>query len=134
MRTRIAYGGGELEAVLLDNDGWLVRLGELEESSSYLDYALARLLDVEPHEVHKLAARIVRELLIETPSARPFMYTIELVDGTQHTYAHPTREVIEREVIDLGGGNVVAETVTQPRGAKPGLIRARPLPPPRARP
>ena len=128
MHTKIAYGGGELEAVLLDNDTWLVRLGELEASSSYLDYALARLLDVEAHEVHKLAARLVEQLLIETTSPRPFSYTVELGDGTQHTYAHPTREVIEREVIPLNGGNVVVEKVTPPGDAKPGLIRARPLP------
>jgi hypothetical protein len=127
MRTTITIGGGELEAVLLGNETWRVSLGELEESSPYLDYALARLLDVETHEVHKLATRIIEQLLVETATARPFRYTIELVDGTQHTYAHPTREVIEREVIDLAGRSVVAENVIPPRGAKPGLIRARPL-------
>ena len=131
MRTKIEYGGGELEAVLLDNDTWLVKIGELEETSSYLDYALARLLDAETHEVHHLAARIVEQLLIETMSQRPFTYTVELGDGTQQMYTHPTREVVEREVFKLAGGNVVAENVTPPRGAKPGLIHVRPLHPAR---
>jgi hypothetical protein len=62
METAIAYNGGELEATL-DGEIWLVRLGELEESSMYLDYALSCLLDTETREVHQLAARLVEAML-----------------------------------------------------------------------
>lgn len=64
MYTAIPYAGGELEA-WLNGDTWRVRLGELEESSSYLDYALSQLLDVEPREVHALATRLIEALLVE---------------------------------------------------------------------
>lgn len=70
MQTVIPYGGGELEATL-DGDTWRVRLGELEESSRYLDYALSLLLDAETRDVHQLAARLIERILTEarTPSA-----------------------------------------------------------------
>jgi len=64
MHTAIPYAGGELEASL-DGETWRVRLGELEESSTYLDYALSRLLDVETQEVHVLATRLIEALLTE---------------------------------------------------------------------
>ena len=64
MHTAIPYAGGELEA-WLNGDTWRVRLGELEESSTYLDYALAQLLDVETREVHALAPRLIEALLVE---------------------------------------------------------------------
>lgn len=51
MRTVIPYGGGEVE-VSLEGETWRVRLGELEESSPYLDYALSRLLDAQTRDVH----------------------------------------------------------------------------------
>jgi hypothetical protein len=68
MDTAIPYAGGELEATL-DGDIWRVRLGELEEESPYLDYALSRLLDVETREVHALATRLIEALLLETQRA-----------------------------------------------------------------
>lgn len=71
MRTAIGYNGGELEAAL-DDEVWLVRLGELEESSTYLDYALSRLLDVETREVHQLAARLIEAMLLEAERAAAF--------------------------------------------------------------
>lgn len=64
MRTVISYGGGELEAAL-DGEMWRVRLGELEESSRYLDYALSRLLDATTRDVHQLAARLIERILTE---------------------------------------------------------------------
>jgi hypothetical protein len=68
MDAAIPYAGGELEATL-DGDTWRVRLGELEEASPYLDYALSRLLDVETREVHQLATQLIQAFLVETPIA-----------------------------------------------------------------
>lgn len=69
MHTAIPYAGGELEA-WLTGDTWRVRLGELEESSTYLDYALSQLLDVETREVHALATRLIEGLLAEAQRVR----------------------------------------------------------------
>jgi hypothetical protein len=70
MRTTVPYAGGELEA-MLDGEIWYVRLGELEESSPYLDYALSQLLDVEAASVHQLAARLVERFLTLVGEASP---------------------------------------------------------------
>lgn len=75
MQTVIPYLGGELEATF-DGKTWRVSLGELEESSLYLDYALSRLLDVETREVHQLAARLIEQIL--TDAQRPAAWSIEL--------------------------------------------------------
>ena len=64
MRTGIPFKGGELEAAL-EGQAWRVRLGELEESSLYLDYALSSLLDVETRDVHQLASRLIERYLTE---------------------------------------------------------------------
>jgi hypothetical protein len=64
MRIALPYAGGELEATL-DGDTWVVRLGMLEESSQYLDYALSRLLDTETRHVHHLAMQLTERLLLE---------------------------------------------------------------------
>ena len=56
------FRGGELE-VCREGEVWTVRLGELEESSTYLDFALAQLLDDETPRVHHLAARLIEALL-----------------------------------------------------------------------
>jgi hypothetical protein len=64
MRIALPYAGGELEATL-DGDTWVVRLGALEQSSPYLDYALARLLDTDARLVHHLATRLIESLPLE---------------------------------------------------------------------
>jgi len=61
-RAAIPYRGGELE-VEEEQEEWTVRLGELEASSRYLDWAVARLLDDDPSEVHHLATRLIEALL-----------------------------------------------------------------------
>jgi hypothetical protein len=63
-RAAIPYRGGELE-VEEEQEQWRVRLGELEASSRYLDWAIAQLLDDEPSQVHHLATRLVEALLDE---------------------------------------------------------------------
>jgi hypothetical protein len=68
MRIAVPYAGGELEATL-DGDTWVVRLGVLEESSQYLDYALSRLLDTETRHVHHLANQVIEALLLEAQAA-----------------------------------------------------------------
>jgi hypothetical protein len=55
----ISYRGEVLEA-WEHEDGWTVRLGELEAASRYLDLALAALLD-DGERVHQLAARLLAE-------------------------------------------------------------------------
>lgn len=123
MREAIPYGGGELE-VTRTGDVWQLRLGELEESSRYLDYALARLLDVETRTAHELATRLVEELTVST-----YTYVVVL-DGVQrdHLYRDERRQVIEREVLAIDGHNVVAEQVRQPDGGGHGWILAHSLP------
>jgi hypothetical protein len=56
----IPYRNGKLEASEHD-DLWTVRLANLEERASYLDLALAKLLDNAP-EAHRAAARLLVEL------------------------------------------------------------------------
>ena len=64
LRAVIPYNGSELEAVL-EGERWTVRLGELEKSSNYLDFALAVLLDDQSPRVHSLAAQLLEKLLVE---------------------------------------------------------------------
>jgi hypothetical protein len=64
MRVALAYAGGELEAEF-DGEIWVVRLGLLEETSPYIDYALSRLLDTETQNVHHLAAQLIEAVLLE---------------------------------------------------------------------
>ena len=64
MRIVLPYAGGELEATF-DGDTWVVRLGALEQSSPYLDYALARLLDTDTRLVHHLAVQLIESLPVE---------------------------------------------------------------------
>jgi hypothetical protein len=64
LRAVIPYLGGELEAVL-EGERWTVRLGELEKSSAYLDFALSELLGDRSPRVHSLAARLIEKLLVE---------------------------------------------------------------------
>jgi hypothetical protein len=68
MRAVVPYMGGELEASL-EGERWVVRLGELEESGLYLDYALAQLLDVSAEDVHRLATQLL-EVVIASSSSR----------------------------------------------------------------
>ena len=56
-KAAICYRGEVLEA-WEHEDGWTVRLGELEAASRYLDLALAALLD-DGERVHELAARLL---------------------------------------------------------------------------
>jgi len=63
MRIALPYAGGELE-VRFDGDIWVVQLGLLEESSRYLDYALARLLNTDNRQVHQLAAQLIETFLL----------------------------------------------------------------------
>jgi hypothetical protein len=56
-RAETCYRGEVLEA-WEHEDGWTVRLGELEASSRYLDLALAALVD-DGERVHQLAARLL---------------------------------------------------------------------------
>lgn len=123
MRRAIPYQGGELEATL-DGETWTVRLGELKESSRYLDYALARLLDTDSRNVHNLAARLVEGLTAVAPT---YVVEVEGADA-EHLYRDERRQVIEREVLVVDGSNVVVEAVSQPDGERYGRIRARPMP------
>jgi hypothetical protein len=61
VQAAIRYRGGELE-VYEQGAVWTVRLGELEESSPYLDFALAQLLDDETARVHHLAVRLIEAI------------------------------------------------------------------------
>lgn len=134
MRAVIPHAGGEIEATC-DGETWLVRLGELEEASPYLDYALARLLDVEERQVHQLAAALIRQALVSPTSVssanehRGSRYVV-LIDGAaeRHTYEDARRQIVEREVLLVDGQDVVAEHVTQPKAGGRGVIRARRLP------
>jgi hypothetical protein len=62
MQAAIPYHGGELEA-RWEGGVWTVRLGELDESSIYLDFALAQLLDDDTARVHHLATMLIEALL-----------------------------------------------------------------------
>jgi hypothetical protein len=71
----IAYRNGKLEAS--EHEGlWMVRLANLEERASYLDLALAKLLDNAP-EAHRAAARLLVELA-------------DVVEQQDATYSHAT--------------------------------------------
>ena len=71
MRAAIPFQRGELEAELT-GELWTVRLGELEASSKWLDFALAELLDDDVRQAHELAARLVEQMLAETePTQHP---------------------------------------------------------------
>ena len=128
MRVGIPYAGGELEATLR-GEMWVVRLGELEEASPYLDYALARLLDIDKRQVHRLATQLIEQLPISAKSGDGGRYLV-VIDGAEaeYVYQDERRQVVEREVLVVDGRNVVAEHVTQPGEGQPGRIRARPLP------
>jgi hypothetical protein len=68
VQTEIPFNGGELEAKL-DGEVWTVRLGELEASSKWLDFALSELLD-DDAQAHEIAAKLVEQMLVhehETP-------------------------------------------------------------------
>lgn len=62
MRTAIPYHGEELEARLA-GEIWIVRLGELEARSKWLDFALSRVLDDDTQKAHELAAKLEEQLL-----------------------------------------------------------------------
>lgn len=128
MRAVIPYAGGELEATL-HGETWFVRLGELEEASPYLDYALTRLLDIDTRQVHQLATRLIGQLLISPKNGHGSQYLV-VIDGAEaeYIYQDERRPVIEREVLMVDARNVVAERVTQPEKGHPGRIYARPLP------
>lgn len=68
MRTAIPFNGGELEAEL-NGEIWTVRLGELEESSKWLDFALSGLLDGDTQLAHEVAAKLVEQLLADSVSS-----------------------------------------------------------------
>ena len=61
VQATIPYRGGELE-VCEEGEIWTVRLGELEESSPYLDFALAQLLDDDTAHVHHLALKLIEAI------------------------------------------------------------------------
>lgn len=61
MQTEIPFHDGAIEAEL-DGEIWTVRLGELEASSKWLDFALSELLD-DATQAHELAAKLVEQLL-----------------------------------------------------------------------
>jgi hypothetical protein len=64
VRTAIPFHGGELEARLA-GEIWIVRLGELEARSKWLDFALSTLLDDDTQKAHELAAKFEEQLLTD---------------------------------------------------------------------
>jgi hypothetical protein len=60
MEKAVICHRGEVLEAWEHEDGWTVRLGELEASSRYLDLALAALLD-HGESVHQLAARLLAQ-------------------------------------------------------------------------
>jgi hypothetical protein len=62
VRTAIPFHDGELEA-RLSGEIWIVRLGELEARSKWLDFALSQLLDDDTQKAHELAARLEEQML-----------------------------------------------------------------------
>lgn len=64
MRTAIPFHGEELEARLA-GEIWIVRLGELEARSKWLDFALSRLLNDDSQKAHELAAKLEEQLLAD---------------------------------------------------------------------
>lgn len=67
MQTEIPLNGGALEAEL-NGEVWTVRLGELEASSKWLDFALSELLD-DDTRAHELAAKLVEQLVVHEHEA-----------------------------------------------------------------
>lgn len=68
MRVVVPFHGGELEAQLT-GELWTVRLGELEATSKWLDFALSELLDDDAQQAHEVAAKVVEQLLAEAGDA-----------------------------------------------------------------
>jgi uncharacterized protein with FMN-binding domain len=66
--TVISCDDGQIEASL-EGDIWTLRLGVRKSSSSYLDFALVQLLETNTAEVHRLAAKILEQLLIDAQSS-----------------------------------------------------------------
>lgn len=66
MRAAIPFDGAELEAQLV-GETWTVRLGEVEASSKWLDFALSKLLDDDTQQAHEIAAKLEEQLLAEEP-------------------------------------------------------------------
>ena len=79
VQARIPYRGGELE-VGEEGEIWTVRLGELEESSPYLDFALAQLLDDDRARVHHLALKLIEA--IEAQRSRQEAFAVVRVDAS----------------------------------------------------
>jgi hypothetical protein len=67
VHTEIPFHGGALEAEL-EGEVWTVRLGELEASSKWLDFALSELLD-DDTQAHEIAAKLVEQLLVHEHEA-----------------------------------------------------------------
>jgi hypothetical protein len=88
--TVISCDDGQIEASL-EGDIWTLRLGVRKSSSSYLDFALVQLLETNTAEVHRLAARILEQLLIEaqSPDCDPAAESIRSVDS--HAYERAKR-------------------------------------------
>jgi hypothetical protein len=64
VHTAIPFQGGELEA-RLTGELWTVRLGELEASSKWLDFALAELLDDDTRRAHEVATKLIEQMLVD---------------------------------------------------------------------
>jgi hypothetical protein len=78
VQATIPYRGGELE-VSEEGEIWTVRLGELEESSPYLDFALAQLLDDDTARVHHLALKLIEA--IEEKRSRQAAFAVTRTDA-----------------------------------------------------
>jgi hypothetical protein len=79
VQATIPYRGGELE-VSEEGEIWTVRLGELEESSPYLDFALAQLLDDDTARVHHLALKLIEA--IEGQRSRQEAFAVARADAS----------------------------------------------------
>jgi hypothetical protein len=79
VQATIPYRGGELE-VSEEGEIWTVRLGELEESSPYLDFALAQLLDDDTARVHQLALKLIEA--IEGQRSRQEAFAVARADAS----------------------------------------------------
>jgi hypothetical protein len=79
VQATIPYRGGELE-VSEEGEIWTVRLAELEESSPYLDFALAQLLDDDTARVHHLALKLIEA--IEGQRSRQEAFAVARADAS----------------------------------------------------
>jgi hypothetical protein len=79
VQATIPYRDGELE-VCEEGEIWTVRLGELEESSPYLDFALAQLLDDHTARVHHLALKLIEA--IEGKRSRQEAFAVARADAS----------------------------------------------------